>query len=150
MQNQSRDSFPSDTKKNPKDCMAVTLRSGRELEKRKEDENMMTKKDKQTETGKETKLDSSEMTEEKRKAEVQTKLHIEKGNLKKKEEEQAYMPSILFPQRLQKEKMEEKFSIFLNMFKKTEINIPFVEALVQMPHYAKFMKDILRNKRIFS
>ena len=31
MQNQSRDSFPSDTKKNPKDCMAITMRSGREL-----------------------------------------------------------------------------------------------------------------------
>ena len=26
LQNQSRDSFPSDTKKNPKDCMAITLR----------------------------------------------------------------------------------------------------------------------------
>ena len=31
LQNQSRDSFPSDTKKNPKDCMAITLRSGKEL-----------------------------------------------------------------------------------------------------------------------
>ena len=36
MQNQSRDSFPSDTKKNPKDCMKVTLRSDREFHKRKE------------------------------------------------------------------------------------------------------------------
>ena len=33
MQNQSRDSFPSDTKKNPKCCMAITLRSGREFQK---------------------------------------------------------------------------------------------------------------------
>ena len=31
MKNQSRDSFSSNTKKNPKDCMAITLRSGREL-----------------------------------------------------------------------------------------------------------------------
>ena len=31
MQNQYRDSFPSDTKKNPKDCMSITLRNGREL-----------------------------------------------------------------------------------------------------------------------
>ena len=35
IQNQSRDSFPSDTKKNPKDYMEITLRSGRELQKRK-------------------------------------------------------------------------------------------------------------------
>ena len=31
MQNQSRDYFPTGTKKNPKECMAVTLRSGKEL-----------------------------------------------------------------------------------------------------------------------
>ena len=31
------------------------------------------------------------------------------------------------------------------MFKKIEINIPFSEALTQMPHYTKFMKDILSN-----
>ena len=36
MQNQSRDSFPSDTMKNPKDCMVVTLRSGKELQGREE------------------------------------------------------------------------------------------------------------------
>ena len=35
MQNQSKDAFLSDTKKNPKDCMVVTMRSGRELESRK-------------------------------------------------------------------------------------------------------------------
>ena len=43
--------------------------------------------------------------------------------------------------------MDDKFSKLLNMFKKIEVNIPFVEALAQMPHYAKFMKDILSKKR---
>ena len=33
------------------------------------------------------------------------------------------------------------------MFKILEINIPFAKALAQMPHYAKFMKDILSKKR---
>ena len=33
------------------------------------------------------------------------------------------------------------------MFKKIEINIPFLKALTQMPYYAKFMKDILCRKR---
>ena len=36
LQSQRKDAFPSDTKKNPKDCMAVQLRSGKELEKMKE------------------------------------------------------------------------------------------------------------------
>ena len=38
MQNQSKDAFPSDTRKNPKVCMVVTLRSGREIGGRKEEE----------------------------------------------------------------------------------------------------------------
>ena len=33
------------------------------------------------------------------------------------------------------------------MFKKLHINIPFAEALEEMPKYTKFMKNILRNKR---
>ena len=65
----------------------------------------------------------------------------------KKEEFKAYNPRVPFPQRLQKAKLDEQFSRFLNMFKKIEINIPFSEALTQMPQYAKFMKDILSKKR---
>ena len=52
MHNQSKDAFPSDTKNNPKDCMVVTLRSGRELESRKEDEKKNTEKEKKEATGK--------------------------------------------------------------------------------------------------
>ena len=48
MQNQSKDSFLSDTKKNPKDCIAVTLRSGKEFNNRKEDQNRKIEKEKQT------------------------------------------------------------------------------------------------------
>ena len=35
----------------------------------------------------------------------------------------------------------------MDIFKKLHINIPFVEALEQMPRYVKFMKDILSKKR---
>ena len=35
MQSQYKDAFPKDTKKNPKDCMVMTLRSGRKIESRK-------------------------------------------------------------------------------------------------------------------
>ena len=37
MQNQSKDAFLSDARKNMKDCMVVTLRTGREIESRKEE-----------------------------------------------------------------------------------------------------------------
>ena len=33
------------------------------------------------------------------------------------------------------------------MLKKLEINIPFAEALAQMPHYYKFLKEIINKKR---
>ena len=43
--------------------------------------------------------------------------------------------------------MEEQFSKFLEIFKKIEINISFIEAVTKMPNYAKFMKDILSKKK---
>ena len=71
MKTQSRYSFPSDTKKNPKDCMEITLRSGRELQKRKEDEKIITEKKEKEETGKENEQNSSKLIEERRKSMVQ-------------------------------------------------------------------------------
>ena len=55
MQNHSKDDFPNNTKKNPKDFMVVTLRSGREIENRKEKEKK-TKEEKHIEIGVELKL----------------------------------------------------------------------------------------------
>ena len=72
MQNQSKDAFPSDTKKNPKDCMAVTLSSGREL-KRKKKENKKNEEEKHTGIGEEIKQYSSEVTEDERIVKVKQK-----------------------------------------------------------------------------
>lgn len=58
-----------------------------------------------------------------------------------------YVPPIPFPQRLRKHKLDKQFEKFLEVFKKLHINIPFAEALSQMSSYAKFMKEILSNKR---
>ena len=71
MQNQSRDSFPSDTKKNTKDCMAIKLRSGKELQKKEEDEIRLTEKEEQTETDKKGEHNGKEKTYETEKSVVQ-------------------------------------------------------------------------------
>ena len=76
----------------------------------------------------------------------------EQGEVAKKEKVQkrevrAYQPPIPFAQRLKQSKLDNQFAKFLTMFKKLEINIPFVEALAQRPHYAKFMKDVISIKR---
>ena len=58
-----------------------------------------------------------------------------------------YQPLIPFPQRLKQSQLDGQYAKFLNVFKKLEINIPFAEALAQMSHYAKFIKDIISKKR---
>ena len=57
---------------------------------------------------------------------------------------------ILYPQRLKKNKLDKQFTKFMEVFKKLHINIPFADALEQMPSYVKFMKDILSQKRRLS
>ena len=136
LQNQMKDAFPSDTKKNPKDCMAVQLRSGKELEKEKSEKDEGNK-------GEES-LENAESLEKERKKEQQQ----EEERSKKKA--QNSMPAVPFPQRLQKSKIEEQFARFLKTFQKLEISMPFTEAVTQMPLYAKFPKEILSKKRRFA
>ena len=45
-----------------------------------------------------------------------------------------------------KKDKERHLAIFLDIFKKLEITMPFGEALQQMPLYAKFLKDMLTRK----
>ena len=56
-------------------------------------------------------------------------------------------PPMPFPQRLKQSKLDNQYAKSLNMFKKLEINIPFAGALAQIPHYVKFMKDIINKKK---
>ncbi|GJW35334.1 DNA-directed DNA polymerase, partial [Tanacetum coccineum] len=51
-------------------------------------------------------------------------------------------PPVPFPRRLRKEKEEAQQKKFLENLKQLHINLPFIEALAQMPKYAKFLKDL--------
>ena len=57
---------------------------------------------------------------------------------------------ISYPQRMKKNKLDKYFTKFMEVFKKLHINIPFADALEQMPCYVKFMNDILSKKRRLS
>ena len=135
MPNQSKGTFPSDTQKNPKDCMAIQLRNGKDLSSNKK-----TRRKEETEAEEE----EPEKKEEKNSQIEQLK---RSNDQKKKEGVLAYTPVVAFPQRLQKSRREEQFSKFLDIFKKIEINIPFAEVISQIPLYAKFLKEILSKKR---
>ncbi|KAL4387035.1 hypothetical protein GQ457_09G015880 [Hibiscus cannabinus] len=51
-----------------------------------------------------------------------------------------------FLQRLRKQKYEYQFRKFLDILKQVHINLPLVEAIEQMPNYAKFLKDIVSKQ----
>nr|GEW73744.1 reverse transcriptase domain-containing protein [Tanacetum cinerariifolium] len=59
-------------------------------------------------------------------------------------------PSIPYPSRLNKEKLQDKSDIqihkFLQIFKKLYFNISLAEALALMPKYHKMLKDLLSDK----
>ncbi|GKA54256.1 hypothetical protein Tco_0753205 [Tanacetum coccineum] len=54
--------------------------------------------------------------------------------------------SIPFPNRVRKEKEEVLQRNFLENLKQLDINILFIEALSQIPKYAKYLKSLLTNK----
>ncbi|XP_017976463.1 PREDICTED: uncharacterized protein LOC108661979 [Theobroma cacao] len=84
------------------------------------------------------------------KAIVEKEVEVEKtdnGQAKNQGNSEANYPSPSFPQQLKKQKLDKQFEKFLNVFKKLHINIPFAEALENMPSYVKFLKDILTKKR---
>ncbi|XP_076904480.1 uncharacterized protein LOC143559945 [Bidens hawaiensis] len=80
--------------------------------------------------------------------EVQERL-VPASTARPKKPVRTYIPQIPYPARLMKERLEAQYGKFLELFKQLHINIPFVEALSQMPKYAKFLKDVLTNKRKF-
>ena len=79
--------------------MAVTLRSSGVLEERRNEKKKI-EEEKHTEIGKAIKQYSSEITKEERIVKVQQNQPVEEGDLRKKEEVQAYKPQVSFPHRL--------------------------------------------------
>ena len=76
------------------------------------------------------------------------KVEIENEDLEKRTSPvvKEYVPWVPYLTCLNQNKDKEQFGKFLDLFKQLHINIPFVEALSQMPKYAKFLKDPLSNK----
>ncbi|KAI3448686.1 hypothetical protein Pfo_005351 [Paulownia fortunei] len=63
------------------------------------------------------------------------------------EEKEKYLPPAPFPQRLQAtQKLNSNAEIF-EIFKQVKINIPLLDAIKQVPPYAKFLKDLCTIKR---
>ena len=131
-------SLPSNSEVNPRrdgneHVKAVTLRSGKDLETKE--------KPSTTEEVEAENVIQYSQSDDTNKEQPQ-----EKQSSETSVEAKASIP-VPYPQRLKKHKLDKQFTKFMDVFKKLHINIPFADALEQMPSYVKFMKDILSQKR---
>ncbi|XP_073049544.1 uncharacterized protein [Primulina eburnea] len=128
LKDQNRGQFPSNTEVNPREqCKAVTLRSGKEIgipESTEESVEITVEEDEE----------KSASVREEEPEKVLKQQPLPKVNLP-------------YPQRFKKKGLDDQFAKFLEIFKKIHINIPFADALEQMPNYAKFIKDVMSKKR---
>ncbi|XP_010544494.1 PREDICTED: uncharacterized protein LOC104817117 [Tarenaya hassleriana] len=57
-------------------------------------------------------------------------------------------PPVPFPSCLRKHNEDSQFAKFVEMLKKLEVTMPFTDAILQIPSYTKYLKDILTKKRV--
>ena len=132
--------FPGQPQPNPKGLVnAVTLRSRTEL-----DNNLVAVRVRSRDEGK-AKDPVSEPVDVGETSKFQEV--TEKETKKPYVPPPPYKPSIPYPQRLAKSKTKGQFKKFVELLKSLHLSIPFSEAITQMPSYAKFLKEILTNKR---
>ncbi|XP_027337024.1 uncharacterized protein LOC113850650 [Abrus precatorius] len=150
--NRDEGRFPGSTIVNSKEqCQAITIRSGAVVSSPRK-KNEVTNLNEENELKQED-FESVKYTMLKR-GEEENCCNKQEKKGKKQRFEQACKPineeqykRLPFPKRVQDPRQEKQFERFIDVFKKLQINIPFVEALEQMPSYAKFMKELLSKKR---
>ena len=82
--------------------------------------------------------------------ELSDKPHVPKTDVIDGEPEQdkvSYIPPTPYPHRLRAPKKVNNHSEIYELFKQVKLNIPLLDALKQIPSYAKFLKDLCTVKR---
>nr|KYP38160.1 hypothetical protein KK1_040614 [Cajanus cajan] len=151
--------FSANTKTNPKEhCKAITTRNGKvvganvgvsennEGAENEGENNEMKEVEEESKKNKGENNKSESVNNEK----IREKNEVEKEKNKKKGKEvNSAVPvkNLPYPHAPSKKEKERQFLRFLDIIKKLQINIPFTEAMEQMPTYARFMKELLTKKR---
>ncbi|XP_019414621.1 PREDICTED: uncharacterized protein LOC109326390 [Lupinus angustifolius] len=153
-QNTDRQQFSANTQTNPKEhCKSITTRSGKVIGKGI-GENLAVEEEVlgeiEVEEGQKTvreteKGDVVDSKEGVANAEDEIR---EKDDKRKSDLPQ--LNDLPYPKKPSKKDKERQYTRFLDIFKNLQINIPFIEAMEQMPIYAKFMKNLLTKKRKLS
>ncbi|KAL7582259.1 hypothetical protein Lser_V15G44724 [Lactuca serriola] len=119
---ESQGKLPTQTEKNPKhSACAITLRNGKEYE-------------------------GPKMIVEEEEMELDKKEEKSKTPSKQVPIEAKVTPP-LFPSRLSESKREKEDNEIMEMFRKVEVNIPLIDAIKQVPRYAKFLKELCTSKK---
>ena len=166
MTQQTQGRFPAQPQPNPKPANLVdiaheqanaitTLRSGKQIDKtitpkeinqEKNDESLGLRHDQER-----AKSEENEKSEEKEKDEGKEKeKHSEQLEKAMDASENVSIENLKhapFPHRLAKPKRESLNSEIYDIFKQVQVNIPILEAIKQIPSYAKFLKDLCTVKR---
>ena len=59
----------------------------------------------------------------------------------------SFIPKAPYPERLKAPKKNAQFAEIQEVFKQVQINTPFLDAIQQVPSYAKFLKNLVTIKR---
>nr|XP_027085074.1 uncharacterized protein LOC113707112 [Coffea arabica] len=129
LESQVQGKLPSQPEANPKNISAMTLRSGKEVQ----GPELVIPKDKDEER-------------------IEKELEEEGRDNKNAKVPSNPIPTAKtnpppFPSRLEKPKKQDKEKEVLEIFRKVEINIPLLDAIKQVPRYAKFLRDLCANRK---
>ena len=152
--------LPSDTIPNPKNggggvdrVFAITTRSGKTIQGVAEKVIDLEPIDKEDEVQSEAPIITDEIPTDRKVADVQEMIS-EADNTSKQAVKGALRPLTQlfkskppFPQRLVKKKEDAKFEKFYDQLKQLSLNFPFLEAVKEMPGFAKYLKDMLTKKK---
>ncbi|CAN6570891.1 unnamed protein product [Malus baccata var. baccata] len=152
---QDQGRLPSSTVANPKGgfetAKAITLRSGKQVgtepqasnSSQKEDERLLFEEEPQTSTTARMEHplpQSSCISNPHNSAKVSSKPNLSSS-----------IPlNVPFPSRLKQSKKEENEKDILETFRKVQVNIPLLDAIKQVPRYAKFLKELRTTRRRIS
>ncbi|XP_050233378.1 uncharacterized protein LOC126681868 [Mercurialis annua] len=141
LQGRAQGGLLSTTENNTREKLkAVELRSGRNLEKSNGKGHRVEEKEPNIEAN------VASSSQELSKASEEVVIDIEEPYVRTPPPP-PFVPKVPFPSRLRKVSDNQKFHKFLEIFKKLQINLSLAYALREMPQYAKFLKDIITNKR---
>ncbi|XP_068344142.1 uncharacterized protein [Pyrus communis] len=61
--------------------------------------------------------------------------------------ERVYVPPMLYPERLKPHAKDQQLIDFIKTLAKVQINLPLIDAIKNIPLYAKFLKDVCTKKK---